>query len=73
MILELLLPITGAVGLFFAYRTYAEIQAQSAGADKMKEIASSIREGALTFLKKEASYLILFIAIVFLLLWAALG
>lgn len=73
MILELLMPITGAIGLFFAYRTYAEIQAQPAGNDRMKEIALSIREGSLTFLKKEASYLILFIAVVFLLLWASLG
>ncbi len=71
--LELLMPIVGVGGLAFAYKTYSEIESQPSGSERMQEIAGYIREGAITFLKKEASYLILFIAVVFILLWAGLS
>ncbi|MCB0330857.1 MAG: sodium/proton-translocating pyrophosphatase, partial [Bdellovibrionales bacterium] len=70
--LSLLMPITGILGLIIAYRTYSQIEALPAGSEKMQAIAHDIREGALAFLKKEAFYLVLFIALVFLVLWAAI-
>jgi len=71
--LSYLMPITGLFGLIIAYRTYAQIQAMPVGSEKMRAIAQDIRDGALAFLRKEAFYLIIFIAIVFLLLASALG
>ncbi|MCI5064771.1 sodium-translocating pyrophosphatase, partial [bacterium] len=70
--LALLMPITGIFGLLVAYRTYSQIEALPAGSDRMKSIARDIREGSLAFLKKEAFYLLIFIAIVFLLLWTTI-
>ena len=71
--LSLSMPIMGIVGLLIAYRTYSQIEAQPAGSEKMQAIAKDIRTGAITFLKAEAFYLLLFIAVVFLLLWLSLG
>jgi K(+)-stimulated pyrophosphate-energized sodium pump len=72
-ILSYLMPITGLFGLIIAYRTYSQIQALPVGSEKMRAIAQDIRDGALAFLRKEAFYLVIFIAVVFLLLWVALG
>ncbi len=67
--LEYSMPIVGAVGIAFAYKTYSDLEALPAGSERMQEIARDIREGALAFLKKEAGYLGVFIASVFLILW----
>ncbi|MCB0334343.1 MAG: sodium/proton-translocating pyrophosphatase, partial [Bdellovibrionales bacterium] len=67
--LEYSMPIVGAVGIAFAYKTYSELEALPAGSERMQEIARDIREVALAFLKKEAGYLCVFIASVFLILW----
>lgn len=71
--IEYILPVVGVLGMGFAYKTYSAVEAQAAGSEKMQEIARSIREGALTFLRKESFYLTIFIAVVFLLLMATLG
>ncbi|MCB9030559.1 MAG: sodium-translocating pyrophosphatase [Deltaproteobacteria bacterium] len=67
------LPIVGLFGIMFAYKTYADITIQPDGNARMQEIALAIREGALTFLRREATYVLAFVAVVFLLLWVALG
>lgn len=67
-----MMPIVGLLGLLIAYRTYGEILLQPDGNGEMQEIAQSIRDGAHAFLKREAQYLIIFIAIVFVLLWLSL-
>jgi len=71
--LAIVMALVGIVGLGFAYKLYAQVESEPAGNDKMKEIAAAISEGALTFLKKEAVYLVIFVAIVYLLLWLTLG
>lgn len=62
--------IVGIVGLIFATLIFLRLKAQDAGNDKMKEIASQIQEGAMTFLFKEYTYLSIFvIGVAALLFW----
>lgn len=68
-----LMTITGVLGLVFAYRTYGYILALPNGNTRMQEIATSIREGAFAFLKRESFYIAIFVLVVFLILWATLG
>ena len=68
-LLTVLMPVSGVIGLLIAYKTYLSIEAQPAGSERMQMIANDIRTGALTFLKKESFYLVLFISVVFILLF----
>lgn len=65
--------IVGAIGLFFAFKTYKDINGMPAGNERMQEIASSISNGALAFLKRESQILLVFIGIVFLAIYMWLG
>jgi K(+)-stimulated pyrophosphate-energized sodium pump len=58
----------GVVGILFALGLYFNIKKKDAGNDLMKEISGHIARGAMVFLKREYSILVIFIAIVFLLL-----
>ncbi len=62
-------PILGVIGLFIAYLIYAWIKRQDAGNDRMKEIAGMIHSGAMTFLRREYTYIAVFEVIVFALLF----
>ncbi|RME61951.1 MAG: sodium-translocating pyrophosphatase [Candidatus Dadabacteria bacterium] len=73
MVTSFLMIIVGAGGLLYAFSLLQKIKTEPTGTEKMSEISSLIREGAMTFMKKEATYLALFVAVVFLLLWIALG
>lgn len=68
-----LVPILGMVGLFLSYQTYQNILSKPEGGEKIRSISRQIREGALTFLQREAQYLAVYIGVVFFLLWIALG
>ncbi len=63
----------GVFGLFFAGILYLWIKKQPAGNETMQEIAETIHQGAIVFLKKEYSILSLFIIVVFSLLWWKIG
>jgi K(+)-stimulated pyrophosphate-energized sodium pump len=69
----IMMSLAGIAGIYFAFTTYKELEAQPQGNDRMQEIAGLIRDGAITFLKREAFYLIFFVAVVFLLLWPSLS
>jgi K(+)-stimulated pyrophosphate-energized sodium pump len=56
----------GIFGLVIAGLIYAYIRNQSPGNELMVEISDAIHEGAMVFLKREYSYLVFFIAAVFL-------
>ena len=58
----------GLLGLIFALILFAWIRRQPAGTDLMKEIADTIHHGAMVFLRREYSILVIFVVIVFLLL-----
>ncbi len=66
-------PIIGLVGLGVAFMLYAGILKQSEGTDKMKEIAEMIHSGAMTFLKREYTMLVVFVGVVFVLLTVFIG
>jgi K(+)-stimulated pyrophosphate-energized sodium pump len=57
-----------AVGIVFARKLYGDIEAKDPGTEKMREIAELIHTGAMAFLKREYTYLCVFIGVVFLLL-----
>ncbi len=61
--------VLGLAGLVIAVLFYLYIVRQNQGSDKMKGIADLIHKGAMAFLKKEYTYLLIFIAVVFLLLF----
>ncbi len=56
--------IFGAVGLVFALIIYMSLSRRSPGTDAMKELADTIRHGAMIFLKREYSILVIFIIVV---------
>ncbi|MDA9189576.1 sodium-translocating pyrophosphatase [bacterium] len=57
-------PFIGLAGFLFALSTYYWIIKQPAGNAKMTEIAGLIESGSMTFLRKEYTILIVFLAIV---------
>ncbi|RLB86458.1 MAG: sodium-translocating pyrophosphatase, partial [Deltaproteobacteria bacterium] len=61
-------PWLGIVGLILAYLIYGYVKKQPNGNELMQELEGMIHDGAMAFLKKEYSVLVIFIAIVFLLL-----
>ncbi len=63
----------GLIVLLYAYLVYRDLNSYSEGSDKMKEIAASIQDGAMVFLQREYRIIVIFVAIVFALLWIALG
>ena len=66
-------PIIGVVGLVFAGLLYLRIVRSPSGSPLMKEISDQIHDGAMTFLRREYSILLLFIVVVAVLLWIFLS
>ena len=66
-------PFIGIAGFLFAISTYFGISKQPAGNAKMTGIAALIESGSMTFLKKEYTILIVFLAFVTALLGFRLG
>ncbi|MCP4685742.1 MAG: sodium-translocating pyrophosphatase [bacterium] len=58
----------GVVGLIFAILLFVWIKSRSTGNETMTEIAHVIHDGAMVFLKREYTILVIFIIIVFALL-----
>jgi K(+)-stimulated pyrophosphate-energized sodium pump len=58
----------GILGLIIAYFIYLYVKKQPNGSPLMQELEGMIHSGAMAFLKKEYSVLVIFIAVVFLLL-----
>jgi K(+)-stimulated pyrophosphate-energized sodium pump len=72
-ILSIAVPIVAAVGLIVALALAIWIRKQSAGTDRMKEIAGFISTGAMAFLKREYQFMIVFIAILCVVLGLAIN
>jgi len=64
----LLAVLIGVVGLIFALILFIWIRSKPAGTDVMKEISDVIHHGAMVFLRREYSILVIFVAVVFALL-----
>lgn len=67
------IPAIGLVGLLFALFTAIKVSRSDAGNEKMKEIASSIHEGATAFLYSEYKIIVIFVAVVFLAIGFLIG
>ena len=67
-----LVPLAGILALLFALVMANLVRREEDGTDKMKEIASAIREGASAFLLSEYRVLIMFVAVLFFVLGFAL-
>jgi len=61
-------PYLGIFGLIIAYLVFLYVKKQPNGSELMKDLEGMIHSGAMAFLKKEYSVLLVFIAIVLLLL-----
>lgn len=66
-------PIIGAAGFLFALATYFWLVKQPAGNARMTEISGLIESGSMTFLRKEYSMLLVFLAVVGGLIFWKLG
>ena len=71
MDISIIVPIGGIVALLFATYLFFTVKKQSSGNEKMKELSGAIREGAMAFLKSEYKVLVVFVAVVAGLLFAA--
>ena len=70
-IISIIIPLGGIVALLFAMFLFLTVKKQSAGNEKMQELSSSIREGAMAFLKSEYKVLVVFVIVIAVLLFAA--
>ena len=73
MQIELLPPLIGVIGLLAAGVIYLIVKRYPAGEPALQEIAETIHQGAMVFLRREYLNLALFVAILLVLLWLSLG
>ncbi len=67
--LWLIAPVASLIGLFFAWKFYSRFMEVDEGTDMMKNIASHVREGANTYLRRQYSVVTaVFIALFFVFL-----
>ena len=69
----LLPPMLGLIGMIAALVVYKLVMKYPDGQDKVKKIGDQIHRGALAFMKTEYKYLLVFIAVLVVLVWIALG
>ena len=65
--------IAGVIALGYAFLLAKNVDAQDAGNNRMKEIASAIAEGARAFLFAEYRILIIFVIVLFLIIGLAIS
>jgi K(+)-stimulated pyrophosphate-energized sodium pump len=73
MQLQMWAPIFGVVGFVIALVLYKIVKAQPVGNDTMREISEDIHKGAMAFLGREYRVLAIFIVLVFILIFFAMG
>jgi K(+)-stimulated pyrophosphate-energized sodium pump len=69
--ISIIIPIGGIIGLLSAIGLFMSVRRQSPGNEKMQELSSAIRAGAMAFLKSEYKVLIIFVFVVSVLLFIA--
>ena len=70
---RIILPVTALITLIAAFFIYRTVKLKPEGNNRMKEIASYIREGAMVFLSREYRFITIFVVVMFLVLLALLG
>jgi len=68
-----LFPIIGLIGLAFAGLTYFQLKRIGISNKRMQEIAEAIHSGAMVFLRREYSILVVFIVLVFVMLFVGIS
>jgi len=71
--LHALPPLLGVLGLLVAFYLYYLVKKHPGGEGKVAEIASAIHDGAMVFMRREYSVLVVFVVVVAVLLTFALG
>lgn len=71
--LTVIAPFLGIASLIIAWLIYGYVKKQPNGTPLMQELEEMIHDGAMAFLKKEYSMLIIFIVVVFVVLGLLLG
>jgi len=71
--LTVIAPFLGILSLIIAWLIYGYVKKQPNGTPLMQELEEMIHDGAMAFLKKEYSILIIFIVVVFIVLGLLLG
>ncbi|MFX4227231.1 MAG: sodium-translocating pyrophosphatase [Porticoccaceae bacterium] len=66
-------PLVGIVGLLCAYILYFLVTRYPEGEDKIKKIGDQIHLGAMVFMKREYQILSIFLLVLVILTWLALG
>ncbi len=66
-------PLLGLVGLLVALGLYFYVRGQDVGTDLMRDLSEQIHEGAMAFLRREYTVLAVFVVVVAILLWLAIG
>ena len=66
-------PLFGMAGLLVALFIYFVVLRYDGGTDKVKKIADQIHLGAMVFMRREYSYLFLFVSVLIVLSYLALG
>ena len=66
-------PIIGALGMLVALILYFVVKRYPEGDGKVKKIGDQIHEGAMVFMKREYTMLVMFLAVVVIAVWFALG
>ena len=66
-------PLFGITGLLVALLIYFVVLKYDGGTDKVKKIADQIHLGAMVFMRREYSYLFLFVSVLIILTYLALG
>jgi K(+)-stimulated pyrophosphate-energized sodium pump len=69
MDISYVIPIGGVLALIFALYLYLSVKKQSSGNEKMRELSSAIRKGAMAFLKSEYKVLVVFVIVIALILF----
>ncbi|HEM47418.1 MAG TPA: sodium-translocating pyrophosphatase, partial [Alphaproteobacteria bacterium] len=66
-------PLLGIVGLLVALGLFYYVRGQSTGTDLMRDLADQIHDGAMAFLRREYTVLAVFVVVVAVLLFLAIG
>jgi K(+)-stimulated pyrophosphate-energized sodium pump len=61
--------IVGFIGLFFALVLYFLIKRYPRGNERMVEISEAVHSGAMVFLRREYTYILIFVVVMFVALW----
>jgi K(+)-stimulated pyrophosphate-energized sodium pump len=69
--ISIIAPIGGLIALLFAMFLFFTVKKQNPGNEKMRELSSAIRQGAMAFLNSEYKVLIVFVIVVAALLFIA--